>query len=471
MALFRVCPETKALFSNDVSRSIYISPADPSLIFNLTTIDKIKAEVRSIVKADLPIVKKLVSKEEAIKTYTSQGMEDKIDILHYRAEDMVHLYNCDGYSDYLYGYMCPSTGYVRSFNFIPRLPGFLVQFPRAEEKGRIPPFEPEPVFERTIEETRDWSKKVGLDTIAAINRFAETYGPTDFIMMCESRVTNQLAELGKIISSSPTPIKLICIAGPSSSGKTTFANRLRLELLSQGMFPIRISCDDYYKEKANMIPGPDGKYDFESISALDIDLFNDQMLRLSEGEEVTLTHFNFQKGCREPGRTLKLGPNQPIIVEGIHALNEEMTSAVAQRNKFKIFIAPQAQINVDNHTPISFTDIRLIRRIVRDSKFRHSSAEETIMMWPDVRRGEFNWIYKTQEEADYVFNSLLPYELCVMRKYAMPLLSAMPKTSPAYIVGRRLLLFMKYFSDLDETDVPDNSLMREFIGGSCFKDV
>lgn len=398
-------------------------------------------------------------------------MEDKVEILKYRPEQMVHQYVCNGYLDYFYGYMAPSTGYISSFNFIPRMPGFLVQYPRSEEDGKIPSFTPEPVFERTLEETRDWSKKVGLDTIAGINKFIEDYGSTDFIMMCESHHTNQLAELGKMISSSSTPIKLICIAGPSSSGKTTFANRLRLELISQGMFPIRISCDDYYKEKKNMTPEADGSYDFESIKALDTELFNTQMLQLIEGEEVVLPHFNFAKGVREDGRKLRLGQNEPIIVEGIHALNEELTSSVAQHNKFKIFIAPQAQINIDNHTPISLTDLRLLRRIVRDNAFRHSSAEETFSMWPNVRHGEFTWIYKTQNDADYVFNSLLPYELCVMRKYAMPLLSVISKDSPYYVTCRRLLNFLKYFSMIDDKDVPCNSLMREFIGGSCFKDV
>jgi uridine kinase len=289
--------------------------------------------------------------------------------------------------------------------------------------------------------------------------------------MCESHITNQLSDLGQKIAESPTPIKLICVAGPSSSSKTTFANRLRLELMSRGMFPVRISCDDYYKEKKDMKPLPDGSYDFESIEALDIDLFNEQMAALIEGEEVTLSHFNFQKGLREPGRKLRLGPNEPIIVEGIHALNDQMTSSIAQHNKFKIFISPQAQINIDNHTPISLTDFRLLRRIVRDNKFRHSSAEETLSMWPSVRRGEFTWIYETESGADYVFNSLLPYELNIMRSYAMPLLSVIDKSSPYYVTCRRLMTFLKYFTPIDEKDVPDNSLLREFIGGSCFKDV
>lgn len=471
MAIHRLYPERKFLFSNDVSRSIYIAPLNPDDTLTITMMIKIREEVDKIVKENLPIVKKLVTKAEAEAMYTKLGMEDKLAILEYKPEAMVHLYVCDGYTDYLYGYMCPSTGYLTSYNFIPRIPGFLVQFPRSEFGGKIPPFQSEPVFERTLVETRAWSKKVNLDTIAEINDFASAYGPTDFIMMCESHVTDQLSEIGEMVSTSPTKIKLICIAGPSSSGKTTFANRLRLQLLGRGLRPVRISCDDYYKERKDMVPMEDGSYDLESISAIDVDLFNDQMLRLSEGEEVTLPHLDFKTNRRVQGRTLKLDKDQPIIIEGIHALNERMTSLVAPHNKFKIFISPQAQINIDNHTPISLTDFRLIRRIVRDSKFRHASAEDTINMWPSVRNGEFKWIYQTQEEANYVFNSLLPYELCVMRKYALPALAAIPKKSAAYVYARRLVLFLKYFTDLDDKDVPNNSLIREFIGGSCFKDV
>ena len=471
MAIHNVFPNSKVLFSNDVSRSIYITPIDNTTPVSVSMVKKIDEEVKRLVKLNLPITKRLVSKQEAIAQYSALGMTDKLDILRYRPEQMVHQYACANYLDYLYGYMAPSTGYVNKFNFIPRLPGFIVQFPRSEERGTIPPFQPEPVFERTLEETRDWSKKVGVDTISEINGYVEKFGSTDFIMMCESHHANQLAELGEMIASSQTPIKLICIAGPSSSGKTTFANRLRLELMSQGLFPIRISCDDYYKEKSLMEPEPDGSFDFEALKALDTEYFNQQMLELIEGEKVILPHFNFTKGKREEGRTLQLSENQPIIIEGIHALNEELTSSIAQHNKFKIFIAPQAQINIDDHAPISLTDLRLLRRIVRDSKFRHSSAEETFSMWPSVRHGEFTWIYKTQESADYVFNSLLPYELCVMRKYAMPLLSVIKKNSPYYVQARRLINFLKYFVNIEEDDVPDNSLMREFIGGSCFKDV
>lgn len=384
---------------------------------------------------------------------------------------MVHQYACLDYRDYMYGYMIPSTGYLNKFKFIPSTPGFLIQFPRSESDGELPPFVRENVFSKTINASRNWGKLVGVDTISGINSMVEELGSTDFIMMSEAHHSNMLAELTDRIIKSESPIRLICIAGPSSSGKTTFANRLRLQLLSVGIRAIRISIDDYYLSRDEIKRDENGEIDLESVDALDIKLLNEQMLQLIEGDEVVLPHFDFKLGKRVPGRKLKVEKNQPIIIEGIHALNDDLTSLISKSQKFKIFIAPQAQINIDNHNPISLTDLRLLRRIVRDSKFRHASAEETIRMWPSVRNGEFKWIYKTQESADYVFNSFLPYELCVMKEYAYPLLAKVDKNSDCYITCRRLLLFLKYLVNIEEDDVPDNSLMREFIGGSCFKDV
>jgi uridine kinase len=242
-------------------------------------------------------------------------------------------------------------------------------------------------------------------------------------------------------------------------------------LKSLGLNPVRISLDDYYKDKKDTPLDEDGKPDLECLEALDVDLINQNLLDLINGEEVEIPKFDFKLGYRVKGRTLKLNENQPLIIEGIHALNEKLTSLIAKHQKFKIFIAPQAQINVDNQNPISLTDLRLVRRIVRDFKFRNASAEETISMWPSVRKGEFKWIYDTQENADYVFNSLLPYELCVMRKYALPLLTKIDKDSPYFPMANRLIKFMKLFIDMDDKWVPCNSILREFIGESCFQDV
>ena len=469
MATHRLYPQLDIRFSYNISRSIFCQILTPGFHTDLKFVDSIQAEMQRLIKADLPIERKLVTREEAAEIYKANHDDDKIDILKYRPDDKVHLYSCDGYVNYLYGYMVPSTGFLTHYKMKLFAPGFIIQYPRAECGGIIPEFEEDRTFGRTLKESYQWAVKVGTETVSKINEYVLKNGSVDFINMCESNHNNMLAELGKKIQQDIDSIRLICIAGPSSSGKTTFANRLRIELLSLGIRPIRISIDDYYKPKSEIPLDEDGEVDLECLQALDTELFNSDMLRLINGEEVQLPRFDFKLGKRVPGRILKVDQNQPIIIEGIHALNDELTPDITKHQKFKIYIAPQAQICLDNHNPLSLTDLRLLRRIVRDNKFRKSSAEETIYMWPSVRRGEFKWIYKNQEGADYVFNSLLPYELCVMKKHALPILTKIPNDSPYYIKANRLIKFLKYFVDIDDEVVPNNSLMREFIGGSCFE--
>ena len=469
MATHRLYPQLDIRFSYNISRSIFCQILTPGFHTDLKFVDSIQAEMQRLIKADLPIERKLVTREEAAEIYKANHYDDKIDILKYRPDDKVHLYSCDGYVNYLYGYMVPSTGFLTHYKMKLFAPGFIIQYPRAECGGIIPEFEEDRTFGRTLKESYQWAVKVGTETVSKINEYVLKNGSVDFINMCESNHNNMLAELGKKIQQDIDSIRLICIAGPSSSGKTTFANRLRIELLSLGIRPIRISIDDYYKPKSEIPLDEDGEVDLECLQALDTELFNSDMLRLINGEEVQLPRFDFKLGKRVPGRILKVDQNQPIIIEGIHALNDELTPDITKHQKFKIYIAPQAQICLDNHNPLSLTDLRLLRRIVRDNKFRKSSAEETISMWPSVRRGEFKWIYKNQEGADYVFNSLLPYELCVMKKHALPILTKIPDDSPYYIKANRLIKFLKYFVDIDDEVVPNNSLMREFIGGSCFE--
>ena len=469
MATHRLYPQLDIRFSYNISRSIFCQILTPGFHTDLKFVDSIQAEMQRLIKADLPIERKLVTREEAAEIYKANHCDDKIDILKYRPDDKVHLYSCDGYVNYLYGYMVPSTGFLTHYKMKLFAPGFIIQYPRAECGGIIPEFEEDRTFGRTLKESYQWAVKVGTETVSKINEYVLKNGSVDFINMCESNHNNMLAELGKKIQQDIDSIRLICIAGPSSSGKTTFANRLRIELLSLGIKPIRISIDDYYKPKSEIPLDENGDVDLECLQALDTELFNSDMLRLINGEEVQLPRFDFKLGKRVPGRILKVDQNQPIIIEGIHALNDELTPDITKHQKFKIYIAPQAQICLDNHNPLSLTDLRLLRRIVRDNKFRKSSAEETISMWPSVRRGEFKWIYKNQEGADYVFNSLLPYELCVRKKHALPILTKIPNDSPYYIKANRLIKFLKYFVDIDDEVVPNNSLMREFIGGSCFE--
>ena len=471
MAFRHAYPELKIRFAYNVSRSISIHILTPGVVSSTAMLLRIKHEMESIIEQDLPLKRQIISKEDAAKLYQEHGFEDKLDLLPYRPEKTVHIYTCGDYVDYMYNHMMPSTGYLHDYKLRLYAPGFLLQYPRAEAGGKIPDFEDAPTFSRALTESHDWAKTVGSSTIGGINHSIETLGEIDFINLCEARHNRMLCELGQLIEDDIDDIRLICIAGPSSSGKTTFANRLRIELLSRGIRPIRISLDDYYLPKDQMPKDENGKSDYESIECLDIPLFNQNMLDLISGEEVQLPKFDFKVGHRVPGRILKIGPGEPIIIEGIHALNDQMHHDIPKAQKFKIFISPQAQINPDDHTPLSLTDLRLIRRIVRDYQFRSSPAEETLDMWPSVRKGEFKWIYPYQEGSDYVYNSMLSYELPVLKKYAMPLLSQIEEESPYFPDAMRLMRMLKYFIDMPDQWVPSNSLMREFIGGSCYADV
>ena len=469
MAFRKIYPELDIRLSRHVSRATFLQILNKGVSANKKMRDSIEAEMRRIIDADIPLVRASYDKDAAAEIYKNMGLVDKLQALAYRPEAKVHLYECEGYYNYLASRMTPSTGYIKNFKLNLYVPGLILQTPRSECNGEIPEFVDAPTYSRTLHEAHDFAKLVNADTVVKVNEHIHKDGVIDFIQLCEARHNRMLCELGEIIEANDD-IKIICIAGPSSSGKTTFANRLRIELMQRGLKPIRISMDDYYLTKDKAPLDDDGNPDLESIEALDIELFNQNMLDLINGEEVQLPKFDFKLGKRVLGRVLKVSKGEPIIIEGIHALNDRMTALIPRHQKFKIFIAPQMQINLDNHCPISTVDLRLLRRLVRDKQFRGASAEETIGMWPSVRRGEFKWIYETQEGADFVYNSMLPYELCVMKKYAQPLLEAVDLESEYFPVAERLLRMLKYFDDMPDEWVPCNSLMREFIGGSCYAD-
>ena len=353
MAIERVAPGVQFRFSYNISRSIFIEILDKSIRVDSALVKKIKEEMDKIIEQDLPLTRKIVSNEEAQKLFEEKGYEDKNAILQYRPEKTVHLYECDGYLNYMYGYMVPSTGYLKSYRIRLYSPGIIVQYPRSECNGEIPDFQDAPTFGKTLKASHKWAKAIGADSIAGINNYIRNNDIVDFINLCEAKHSDMLCELGNIIETNIDDVRLICIAGPSSSGKTTFANRLRTELLGRGIKPIRISIDDYYLPREQAPKDEDGNPDLESIYALDIELFNQNMSDLINGETVQLPKFDFQLGKRVEGRTLQVGPNEPIIIEGIHALNDTLTPSIPRHQKFKIFIAPQAQINLDNHNPIS----------------------------------------------------------------------------------------------------------------------
>ena len=471
MAMNNLHPGINIRFSYNVSRAVFMQILTPGVVANNALVKELQEEMEKIVKADYPLVRNILSKEETKKILAKEGYKDKVDILEYRPEKTCHLYDCNGYKNYMYNRMVPSTGYIQKWKVRYYHPGVIIQYPRVELGGEIPEFEDSPTFGKTLKRAYEWGVATRFDNIVNINHRIETDGPIDVITLGEQRHNRQLCELGELIEGDKENIRLICIAGPSSSGKTTFANRLRIELLSRGIDPIRISMDDYYLPREQAPKDENGEPDLEAVDALDVDLFNKNMADLVAGETVDLPKFDFKVGHRVKGRTLRVPENQPIIIEGIHALNDRMTESIPQHQKFKIFIAPQGQINIDNHNPLSLTDLRLLRRIVRDYQFRGSSALETMSMWASVRKGEFKWIYNTQEGANYVFNSFLPEELSVMKKYAMPLLQAIEQENPYFPVAERLIRMLKFFDDMPDEWVPCNSILREFIGGSCYADV
>ena len=472
MAFHNLYKDVDIRFSYNVSRAIFCQVLTPGFHLPRTT-DAIINEVKRIIKANLPIERVTVTIDEAKEIYKQYNHQDKLDILKYRPENTVHLYKCGDYYDYMHSYMVASTGCIKQYVIRPYSPGIIIQYPRYELNAKIPEFVEESTYGRTLKQAYNWSKKNKLQTVIEINAKVETNNVLDFVQMCEAKHNRMLVELGNNIEQDIENIRLIAIAGPSSSGKTTFCNRVRIELLSRGINPVMISMDDYYleKEKISEIQNkPIDQLDLEHINCLDVDLFNKDLYDLINGEEVTLPRFNFQTGKREVGRTIKVDSNSPIMIEGIHALNEKLTASIPKHQKYKIYIAPQAQINIDDHSPLNTTDLRLIRRIVRDMKYRNCPAAETIRMWQSVRNGEFKWIYPNQEDANYVFNSELAYELCVLRTKALPALREIKPTDPEFLVANRLIKYIKYFRPIDdESIIPCNSLLREFIGGSCFK--
>ena len=470
MAMHNIRPDIEIRFSYNISRSIFLQILNPGVHSNSQMVKDLEAEMNRIIAADYPLVRTIVSKEEAAKVFKKEGFQDKVDILKYRPEKTAHIYNCNGYKNYMYNRMVPSTGYINKWKVRFYHPGILIQYPRPEVGGVIPPFEDAPTFGKTLKSAHQWAKATGCDTICGINKRIETDGPIDFITLCEQRHNRQLCDLGQMIEDGKEDIRLICIAGPSSSGKTTFANRLRIELLSRGLNPIRVSMDDYYLSRDQAPKDENGDPDLEDVNALDIALFNENIADLIAGETVELPKFDFKLGHRVPGRKLTVPADQPIIIEGIHALNEKMTASIPSHQKFKIFIAPQAQVNIDNHNPLSLTDLRLLRRIIRDYRTRNASAEDTMSMWASVRRGEFKSIYDTQEGANYVYNSFSSFELSAEKKYAMPLLENIDRESEYFPVAERLIRMLKFFDDLPDEWVPCNSIIREFIGGSCYED-
>lgn len=431
-------------------------------------LDEVKAYMRELVKRAVPFQKLTVATYEARKRFGEYRMYDKEELFRYRRASKVNLYNLESFEDYFYGYMLPDTSYLKYFDLKLFEDGFVLMFPTREDPQRIPEFCPEMKIFNVQKDSMEWGKKLGIPTVGALNRYIVKNQAKDLILIQEAYHEKKIAEMAAEIASDPKR-RLILIAGPSSSGKTTFSHRLSTQLSVYGLKPHPIAADDYFVNREKTPLDENGKLDFEHIDAIDIEQLNRDMLDLLSGKTVELPNFNFKTGKREyKGRYKRLGPEDILIIEGIHCLNDRLTYRLPKESKFKIYISALTQLNIDEHNRIPTTDGRLLRRIVRDARTRGADARRTIEMWPSVRRGEENNIFPYQEEADIMFNSALIYELAVLKLYAEPLLFSIEPEEPEYEEAKRLLKFLDYFLPIPGDCIPNNSLIREFIGGGCF---
>ncbi|MFU7517406.1 nucleoside kinase [Clostridium sp. HCS.1] len=435
---------------------------------NEEDLKRIKERMLELINRDIPIHKIKKKREEAIEIFKGYGMEDKVSLLKHVSFENVSLYELDGRYDYFYGQMAFSTGVIKAFDLIYYDPGFILMSPKREDLEVVPEFKENRKLSQIFMESEKWLNIIGVGEVGSLNDKVENHELRDLIMVSEALHEKKIAQIADMINERKET-KVVLIAGPSSSGKTTFANRLSIQLRVNGYIPIPISLDDYFVDREHTPKDENGEYDFESIYSLDLELFNSHLSSLLKGEEVEIPSFNFKLGEREwLGKKLKLPNNGIILIEGIHGLNPMLTESILDKQKFKIYISALTQLNLDNHNRIATTDIRRVRRIVRDYLSRGYGAEETLKMWPSIRRGEGKNIFIFQEEADVMFNSTLVYELCVLKKYALEELEKIQPDSKVYLLASRLKAFLGFFKEIDKDLVPTNSILREFIGGSDF---
>ena len=435
---------------------------------NEETLARIENRMKELVGQNLPIEKRSIPVEEAIEHFTRHGMTDKARLFRFRRSSSVNVYLLDGFEDYYYGYMVPCTGYLKYFKLIPYDEGFVLEFPPRKTPETFGHFREQPKVFQTLKNSTKWGEILNVGTVGALNEQISEGNVGNIILAQEAIMEKGLGDIAAEIASRPDK-KLIMIAGPSSSGKTTFSHRLSIQLMAHGLKPHPIAVDNYFVERVNTPKDENGQYNFECLEAMDIELFNQQMSALLRGEKVFMPTFNFVTGMKEyKGNSLKLGPEDVLVIEGIHCLNDALSYSLPAENKFKIYVSALTQMNIDEHNRIPTTDGRLIRRMVRDARTRGASAQKTISMWPSVRRGEDENIFPYQESADVVFNSALIYELAVLKQYAEPLLFGIRPEDPEYLEAKRLLKFLNYFQGIDSNLIPGNSILREFIGGSFF---
>ncbi len=438
--------------------------------FSAEELQAIEARMRAIVEEDAPITKERVPIEEALVMFSRRGQDDKVRLFSRRRKDYLTLYRLHDYRDYFHGYMVPSTGYLRYFALRPAPPGFVLQYPRRHRPTELLPYTEYPRLSAVFREYGDWLRLLGVEDVGSLNEAVENGRIREIILVSEALHEGRIAQIAREIAAQRDRIRLVLIAGPSASGKTTFSKRLSVQLLAHGVQPFPLGLDDYFVDRERTPRDEKGDYDFEALEALDLPYFNEQLLALMEGKKVTLPRFDFQAGTRREGPTVQLGPDHIIIVEGIHGLNPRLVPAIPREWTYRIYVSALTQLNIDRHNRVPTTDTRLIRRIVRDATFRGYTAEETLNRWESVRRGEKRHIFPYQEHADVMFNSALVYELAVLKPLVEPLLLQIEPPSPRRVEAKRLLAFLEWFTPCQPDLVPDNSILREFIGGSILRD-
>ena len=429
----------------------------------------VDARMKELVELDLPITKSSLNTDDAVSLFRVRKMYDKERLFKYRRVSKVNVYGIDGFEDYYYGYMLPSTGYIKYYELIPYEDGFVIQLPLPEAPKEVPPFVPQKKLFDVLSEAKELGERLNLETVADLNDTIVSGKISDMILVQEALQEKKIGEIAQQIAENPDK-KIVMIAGPSSSGKTSFSHRLSIQLRTMGKVPHPIALDDYFVDRELTPLDENGNYNFECLGAIDVELFNQDMCKLLAGERVELPTFNFKIGKREyHGNYKQLGPEDILVIEGIHGLNEKMSYSLPNESKYKVYISALTSMNVDGHNRIPTTDGRLLRRMVRDARTRGADAKRTIGMWPSVRRGEEENIFPFQEEADAMFNSALIYELAALKPFAEPLLFSITKDQPEYYEAKRLLKFLDYFLSISSESLPNNSICREFVGGSCFK--
>ena len=440
-----------------------------STILNEEFLEKIRIRMRQIVDAKIPILKRSVSTDEAVALFHRHHMYDKEKLFRYRRVSRVNIYSIDNFEDYFYGFMANHTGYIQYFDLRLYDEGFVLELPEITHPEIIPEFHPQDKIFHVQKESLEWSDRLDVSTVGELNDRITREGIENILLIQEALQEGKISRIAETIARQKDK-KFIMIAGPSSSGKTTFSHRLSIQLAAHGLRPHPIAVDNYFVDRYHTPLDEFGEKDYECLEALDLELFNRDMLALLNGERVEMPVFNFKTGSREyKGDYLKLEKDEVLVIEGIHGLNDKLSYALPSESRFKIYISALTQLNIDEHNRIPTTDGRLIRRIVRDARTRGTSAKDTIARWPSVRRGESRNIFPFQEQADVMFNSALVYELACLKVYAEPLLFGIEKECPEYVEAKRLLKFLDYFVPVPSENVPHNSILRVFIGGSCFR--